>query len=67
MNYNTTTNLLKDLGHLIEAAELLDNILSYYKIYDGQFDKIPDYDAEIGRRNNLMDKIRTYLDFDDSE
>ena len=67
--------LIETLNRAKEAQDILNRVLSYYNIYSGQFDKIPDYDAEhIFRcsddaliRNTLNARIRAYKDFDDSE
>lgn len=67
--------LIKTLQRAQEAQDILNSVLSYYNIYSGQFDKIPDYDAEhIFRcsdgtliRNTLNARIRSYTNFDDSE
>lgn len=65
----TAYDIIEPLKSLIEAKELLNSVLSYYDVYSGQFDKIPDY--ECGFRGSscptLNEKIRQYIKFDDSE
>lgn len=67
--------LIKTLKRAKEAQDILNRILSYYNIYSGQFDQIPDYDAEhifrypdgTFNKDTLNARIRAYKDFDDSE
>ena len=60
-----------DIANLIqraqEAQELLESILSNYDMYTGQFSKISDYDCRFDISHNLINRIRRYRNFDDSE
>jgi len=68
-------DVIESLKSLIEAKELLDKILHYYNVYSGQFEKIPDMDAEFlfkridgsYYKDGLNARIRDYIKFDDSE
>lgn len=67
--------LIQTLEDALRAKEILSTILSYYDIYSGQFEKIPDYQAEYMYKradgtyitDTLNKKIRDYIQFDDSE
>ena len=67
--------LIETLNRAKEAQEILSKVLSYYNIYSGQFDQIPDYDAEYifrypdgtFNKDTLNARIRAYKNFDDSE
>mgnify|MGYP003442546563 CR=1 FL=1 len=71
----TAYDIIEPLKSLIAAKELLDKIIGYYDVYDGQFREIPDYDAEYYYKDKsgsyikttLNAQIRDYLKFDDSE
>ena len=65
----TTYDIIEPLKKLIEAKELLDEVLSYYDVYSGQFREVPDYECGFrgGPCPTLQDKIRNYIKFDDSE
>jgi len=58
-------DIAEALTEMIEAKKLLDKILSYYRIYDGDF-VIPEYEKTYDR-NSLNTRIREYINFDDSE
>ena len=68
-------SLLGLLQEAVVAKDLLDEILSYYEVYSGQFREIPDYQADYAYKrsdgsyveNSLNKKIRNYIKFDDSE
>lgn len=62
-----TSNFTKELQSLIDAKELLDTILSNYNYYSGEFDRISSYDKDYGDPHSLINKIRNYTGFDDSE
>ena len=68
-------DISKALNRAKEAQNLLNSILRYYDVYSGQFSKIPDIDAEYlfkcsdgsYYRDGLNTRIRSYINFDDSE
>lgn len=68
-------DIAKALNRAKEAQDILDRVLSYYDVYSGQFDKIPDIDAEYlfkcsdgsYYKDGLNTRIRSYINFDDSE
>ena len=71
----TAYDIIEPLKSLIEAKELLDKVLRYYDVYSGQFEKIPNIDAEYlfkcsdgsYYKDGLNTRIRDYIKFDDSE
>lgn len=68
-------DIAKALNRAKEAQDLLDRVLRYYDVYTGQFNKIPDIDAEYlfkcsdgsYYKDGLNTRIRSYINFDDSE
>jgi hypothetical protein len=74
-SFKELSDYVSDINDLLEAKKLLDHILQYYNIYSGQFEQVPDYDAEyVYTRNDgsyivdtLNRRIRDYIEFEDSE
>lgn len=60
-------DIIKSFKKAQDAVEILDRILRYYNIYGGQFDKVPDYDCGFDKGYSLNERIRAYINFDDSE
>lgn len=68
-------DIIKSFKKAQDAVEILDRVLSYYNVCSGQFDKIPDIDAEYlfkcsdgsYYKDGLNTRIRSYINFDDSE
>lgn len=61
-NLENINNFIKEVEHLKDAKELLDEILVAYDIYGQEFDNSSLFD-----KDGLNRKVRKYLDFDDSE
>lgn len=61
-NLENINNFIKEVEHLKDAKELLDEILVAYDIYGQEFNNSSLFD-----KDGLNRKVRKYLDFDDSE
>lgn len=61
-NLENINNFIKEVEHLKDAKELLDEILVAYDIYGQKFNNSSLFD-----KDGLNRKVRKYLNFDDSE
>jgi len=61
------SDLVNTLQKAEEAEKLLATILSHYDIYSGEFRQPTSYDCDYGNRYSLINRVREYIKFDDSE
>lgn len=61
------SDLIKLLRKAEEAEKLLASMLSHYDIYSGKFRNPSSHDCDYNNSYSLLNRVRDYIKFDDSE
>ena len=61
------SDLVKVLQKAEEAENLLATMLSHYDVYSGEFRQPSPHDCDYGNSYSLLNRVRNYIRFDDSE